>query len=677
MDVVTSICDRVLVLSYGEIIAQRQAEDGDRRSARGRGLSRRARRRPACGSAPHRRAPCCRATVRPASWPTTPDGEPGHARGGARAQRAESGADVAFRERRPRHLAGDDLGRHARRGAGARGRRSKRSGSSAGQALTVRRRQPHAALLRDDRRERAARVSRRRSFRTCRRDELATYFAATARRASRIAEDQEQVDKLLELREPRRAARRRSSTTIRAACGTTRRRTCRRPTTRCCARARAARREPALAADLVGAPEPTTSRCCCTPPAPPAAPKGIPLRHRNVVRRRRAMRRPAAISASGEELLRLSADRLGRRLRFTLGRRAAAALRRSTSRSGRRRCCTTCARSRRPSISPRRAPGTHADARPGRHGGLHAAASGGCSTSSCRARSRSSAAAGRRAADARRTRRSMRARRLARLAAPIKDYLGLSRVRAARFTGGEAMGEDTFLFFRALGVNAEAVLRPDRDLRADAPRSPTAKCKLHTVGKPLPGVEVRIDDNGEILVRSGSVFDGYFDDAEATREGARRRLAAHRRCRLSRAGRPSRRARPRQRGRAHRGRRALHPELHREPHQVQRRTCATSPCSAPGATTSPPSSASTTRRSATGPRSAASPTPPTPTCRRSREVVRRWSPSRAARTSTRCCPSRCGCAASSTCTRISTPTTARSRAPASCAATSSRSAMQR
>ncbi len=40
--------------------------------------------------------------------------------------------------------------------------------------------------------------------------------------------------------------------------------------------------------------------------------------------------------------------------------------------------------------------------------------------------------------------------------------------------------------------------------------------KLHTVGRPLPGVDVRIDDSGEILVRSGSVFGGYFDDEAAS-----------------------------------------------------------------------------------------------------------------------------------------------------------------
>ncbi|HLN09647.1 MAG TPA: AMP-binding protein, partial [Xanthobacteraceae bacterium] len=97
---------------------------------------------------------------------------------------------------------------------------------------------------------------------------------------------------------------------------------------------------------------------------------------------------------------------------------------------------------------------------------------------------------------------------------PLKDFLGLTRTRRA-YTGGEALGEDTFLFFRALGVNlkqfygqtetaALTAAQDDRDVR------------LHTVGRPMPGVEVRIDDAGEILVRSASVIDGYFDDPAAT-----------------------------------------------------------------------------------------------------------------------------------------------------------------
>jgi long-chain acyl-CoA synthetase len=99
---------------------------------------------------------------------------------------------------------------------------------------------------------------------------------------------------------------------------------------------------------------------------------------------------------------------------------------------------------------------------------------------------------------------------------PIKDYLGLSRIRHA-FTGGEAIGEDTFLFFRALGVNLKQIYGQTESCALTAAQADNA-VKLHTVGKPLPGVEVRIDERGEILIKSASVIDGYFDDADATRK---------------------------------------------------------------------------------------------------------------------------------------------------------------
>ena len=100
---------------------------------------------------------------------------------------------------------------------------------------------------------------------------------------------------------------------------------------------------------------------------------------------------------------------------------------------------------------------------------------------------------------------------------PIKDFLGMTRMRRA-YTGGEAMGEDTFLFFRALGVDLRQFYGQTETAALTAAQ-PAGQATLHGVGNPMPGVEVRIDDNGEILVRSASVIDGYFDDADATRKG--------------------------------------------------------------------------------------------------------------------------------------------------------------
>lgn len=99
---------------------------------------------------------------------------------------------------------------------------------------------------------------------------------------------------------------------------------------------------------------------------------------------------------------------------------------------------------------------------------------------------------------------------------PIKDYLGLSRAERA-FTGGEAMGEDTFLFFRGLGIKLKQFYGQTETCALSAAQT-EGQVKLHSVGPPMPGVEVRIDESGEILLRSDSVIDGYFDNPEATRE---------------------------------------------------------------------------------------------------------------------------------------------------------------
>jgi long-chain acyl-CoA synthetase len=99
---------------------------------------------------------------------------------------------------------------------------------------------------------------------------------------------------------------------------------------------------------------------------------------------------------------------------------------------------------------------------------------------------------------------------------PVRDQLGLRRAKWA-LTGGAPLGPDTFRFFRAIGVNLKQVygstettglvsLQPDREA------NPT------TAGRPVPGVEIKIGDRGEVLVKGCTVFKGYFRNEEATRE---------------------------------------------------------------------------------------------------------------------------------------------------------------
>ena len=100
--------------------------------------------------------------------------------------------------------------------------------------------------------------------------------------------------------------------------------------------------------------------------------------------------------------------------------------------------------------------------------------------------------------------------------APIKDQLGLTRLRNA-FTGGESIGEDTFVFYRALGVMLRQFYGQTESSAFNAMQD-VNEVRLHTVGRPMPGVEVRISEQGEILLRSESVFSGYFRLPEATQE---------------------------------------------------------------------------------------------------------------------------------------------------------------
>ena len=100
--------------------------------------------------------------------------------------------------------------------------------------------------------------------------------------------------------------------------------------------------------------------------------------------------------------------------------------------------------------------------------------------------------------------------------APLRDNLGMRRVRRA-YTAGEAIGPEIFVFFRALGINVKQLygmteasvfvtIQKDGDVRLD------------TVGTPVPEVEIRISEQGEVLYRSPGVFQGYYKNPDATRE---------------------------------------------------------------------------------------------------------------------------------------------------------------
>jgi long-chain acyl-CoA synthetase len=96
----------------------------------------------------------------------------------------------------------------------------------------------------------------------------------------------------------------------------------------------------------------------------------------------------------------------------------------------------------------------------------------------------------------------------------LRDHLGLSRIRNA-YTGGAAMGPDHFRFFHALGVNLKQIYG-QTEIAGISVVHRSGDIKFDTVGKPIPGTEVRITSDGEIISRSSSVFVGYYKDPEAT-----------------------------------------------------------------------------------------------------------------------------------------------------------------
>ena len=99
---------------------------------------------------------------------------------------------------------------------------------------------------------------------------------------------------------------------------------------------------------------------------------------------------------------------------------------------------------------------------------------------------------------------------------PLRNNLGMSRVRVA-YTAGEAIGPDLFTFYRSIGINLKQLygstetavfvcLQPDHEARAD------------TVGVPCEGVEIKLSDTGEILVKSPGLLKEYYKNPKATAE---------------------------------------------------------------------------------------------------------------------------------------------------------------
>jgi long-chain acyl-CoA synthetase len=100
--------------------------------------------------------------------------------------------------------------------------------------------------------------------------------------------------------------------------------------------------------------------------------------------------------------------------------------------------------------------------------------------------------------------------------APLRNALGMSRIRVA-YTAGEAIGPDLFTFYRSLGINLKQ-LYGSTETSVFVCVQPNGGVKPDTVGPPVKGVEIRLTDKGEILIRSPGLFREYYKAPEATRE---------------------------------------------------------------------------------------------------------------------------------------------------------------
>ena len=97
---------------------------------------------------------------------------------------------------------------------------------------------------------------------------------------------------------------------------------------------------------------------------------------------------------------------------------------------------------------------------------------------------------------------------------PLKNTLGLSKIRVA-YTAGEAIGPEIFEFYRSLGINLKQ-LYGQTEASVFITQQPDGEVRNDTVGVPSPGVEVKIADNGEVFYRSPGVFESYYKNPEST-----------------------------------------------------------------------------------------------------------------------------------------------------------------
>jgi long-chain acyl-CoA synthetase len=99
---------------------------------------------------------------------------------------------------------------------------------------------------------------------------------------------------------------------------------------------------------------------------------------------------------------------------------------------------------------------------------------------------------------------------------PVRDQLGLRRARWA-YTGGAPLGPDAYRFFRSFGVNLKQIYG-STELSGLAALQPDGHADPNTVGPICGGMQVKIAESGEVLIKSEGVFKGYYKQPDATRD---------------------------------------------------------------------------------------------------------------------------------------------------------------
>lgn len=98
----------------------------------------------------------------------------------------------------------------------------------------------------------------------------------------------------------------------------------------------------------------------------------------------------------------------------------------------------------------------------------------------------------------------------------LRNRVGLGRVKTA-VTGGGAISPEVFKYFKSLGIDIRQVYGQS-ECAGIATTHRDGDVRPETVGVPIPGVEVKLSDQGEIMLRGKSIMLGYYKNEKATRE---------------------------------------------------------------------------------------------------------------------------------------------------------------